>query len=89
MNKFRVTFLREFLMEIEADNLTMAQDDAHRLALSFPEGNAKVLSIYVDGYIASPDAPSPAPFTPRNIPPGGTPGTPIVREEELVDQVAA
>lgn len=82
--KFHAKFLREFVIEIEANSMTEAQKAA-RLCMSQIEG-AKLMSIHVDGYKEPPEPQKPLPFgTP---PKGGSPGTPVVKQEILVDQIA-
>ena len=86
MAKFDVKIQREVQVEIEA----VCLEDAERLANKIVSElePAKLLSIHVEGYVepVEPEAPTP-PF--RGKPNGGgSPGTPVVKTEVLVDQVA-
>lgn len=90
MKKFKVTFLREFEVEVEAANSLQA---GQRVLLSGP---AKLLSVIQVGYVEKPCAAcdageleKPQPTPPGNRPhPGGTPGTPTTKVPEIVDQIA-
>ena len=45
MTNYGVTFVREFPVEVEADNLEMAETLARRVIASFPAGTCKLLSV--------------------------------------------
>lgn len=88
MKKFTVKFQREFEVEVEADSLETAEQLARQVLLQFPPQTAKLLSILPEGYI-EPVAPPPQLSPPRGRPlGGGSPGTPVVKQEVLVDQIA-
>lgn len=86
MPKFDVKIQREIDCQIEADTLANAEKIARDLVANIP--NSKLMSIHIEGYVepAEPEKPTP-PF--RGKPTGGgTPGTPVVKTEVLVDQIA-
>lgn len=96
MKKFSVKFLREFEVEIQADNGDSAAQIASSILAQFPKGSCKLLSIVAEDYIErgctaceegtiKPSSGKPPHGNPGG---GGSPGTPVVRTEEMVDQVA-
>lgn len=88
MKKFHVKFLREFEVQIEAVDLATANDLAGAIIGQFPEGSCKLLSVVAEGVVAVPDGDPPRRSWGKPDPSGGSPGTPVVRVEELVDQVS-
>lgn len=86
--KYVARFERTFECEVMAKDIKEAQTLARFALKEFPEGTCRMVSLKRDGYVDPPDAPAPTPVKPRNKPPGGSPGTPIVRQEVLVDQIA-
>lgn len=92
MKTFHVKFSREFDVEIQAGDTTAAGIIARNIAGQFPRGTCKVLSVIVHGYVEKPcaDCQADDPAKPPGGRPngGGSPGTPVVRTEELVDQIA-
>lgn len=90
MKKFTVKLQRDFEVEVEAEDIVIADALARQVLAQFPEGTCKLLSIKADDYKEPPEEPDPVPFKPRGGKPngGGTPGTPVVRNEILVDQIA-
>jgi hypothetical protein len=88
--KYHIKFQRDFEVEFEALDMESAEKLAHDLVAQFPAGSCKLLSIYADDYKAPPDDPAPVVSPPRGGSPvgGGTPGTPVVKTEILVDQIA-
>jgi hypothetical protein len=99
MKKFTVKFLREFEVEIEAENGAHAKNIAERILTQFPAGTCKLLSLVAEDYTEQPcqgcldfgPIKSEVGTPPRGGHPngGGSPGTPIIRTEEIVDQIAA
>lgn len=89
MKNFNVRFAREFEVQVQADETAIAEVLAKRVIAQFPKDSCKLLSIIAEGCevesVSPPEKPQP-PFGRPNG--GGTPGTPVVRVEELVDQVA-
>lgn len=86
MKKFTVKFQRDFEAEIEAVDIDIAGTIAHNIVAQFPAGTCKLLSVLPEGYVPPAD---PEPVRPRGGPPsGGTPGTPVVKQEILADQIA-
>lgn len=89
MNKFTAKIQRDFELEVEAEDLKIAAGLVQQIILQFPPGTAKVLWIVPEGVVAvpadDPEKPQP-PFGRPNG--GGTPGTPVVKQEILVDQIA-
>lgn len=86
MKKFNVKFSREFEVEIEAENTQIAEALTHQVMAQFPPDTCKLLSIIAEGVqIETSDKPTP-PFGRPNG--GGSPGTPVARQEVLVDQIA-
>lgn len=95
MKKFSVKFLREFEVEVQANSGDAASKLAGAILAQFPKDTCKLLSIvaadYVEGECAGCAVDPMNPHgKPRGGPPdmGGSPGTPVVRQEVLVDQVA-
>lgn len=93
MKKFSVKFLREFEVEVEAVSTAAAQAMAERIVAQFPEGTCKLLSVIAEGVeveVAAEITEQGRTTPPRGGRPngGGSPGTPVVRTEVLVDQIA-
>lgn len=88
MKKFSVKFLREFEVEIQAESAEIASQLAAKVLAQFPKDSCKLLSIIQEG-VKTEEA-DPGPRRPRGGPPnlGGSPGTPVIRQEVLIDQVA-
>lgn len=91
MNKYRIKFQRDFEVDVEAEGIQLAEGIGKAILAQFPKDTCKLLSIEAHGEVAAvqPEKPTP-PFKPRGRPNGGgTPGTPVVRQQEvLVDQIA-
>lgn len=87
MSKFTVKFQRDFEVDIEVESTAHAQVWAQTMILQFPKETCKILSIIREGVEVetTPDKP-PTPFGRPNG--GGSPGTPVIRVETLVDQIA-
>lgn len=84
--KFIVRLLRELEIRIDADNVALAEAYVRDSLKRNPEP-LKVLSILPEGYVEPPEPSRPTPpFGRPNG--GGTPGTPVVKREILVDQIA-
>jgi hypothetical protein len=94
MRKFTAKYQREFEVEIEAKTTAEADVLARGVLAQFPEGTIKLLSCVADDYIegectdCTPDPMNPTGKPGGNPNKGGTPGTPVVKQEVLVDQVA-
>lgn len=94
MKKYNVKFVREFEVEVEAVSTGAATAIAERIMAQFAPGSCKLLSVVAEGVevevvaelgLGSGRAPPPRGGKPNG---GGTPGTPVVRTEVLVDQIA-
>lgn len=89
MSKFSVKFLREFEVDIQAEDTKIAEQLAQRILSQFPPGTVKLLSVIAEGAVVIADGEPSPPTKPWGNPNGGgSPGTPIVRREVLVDQIA-
>jgi|SRR5579871_1508381 len=94
LRKFRVKFLREFEVEIEAESGEMATQISSSILAQFPKDTCKLLSVIAEDYVEQPCAGCAAdPLNPSGKPRGnptggGSPGTPTVKTPPLVDQVA-
>lgn len=89
MKNYSVKFAREFEVQVQADTLEVAQVLARRVIAQFPTDSCKLLSIIAEGCEVESVSPPEKPQPPFGRPSGGgTPGTPVVRVEELVDQIA-
>lgn len=96
MKKFKVKFSREFEVDVEAESGTIAEAMARSIITQFPPGTCKLLSVIAEGHgemecagcAVDPMNPYGKPRGPKPDGHGGTPGTPVVRQEVLVDQVA-
>lgn len=92
MKKFNVKFLREFEVDVEADDTAHAELAAQTIIQQFAPGACKLLSIVAEGVAievvtkAGPEGRTPPRSGPPNL--GGSPGTPTVKVPVLVDQVA-
>lgn len=82
--KYVAKFSRTFEAVIEAASLKEAEAHARNVVNHFSTGTAKLLSILPEGYV---DPDSKPPVGPRS-PDAPTPGTPVVKQEVLVDQIA-
>ena len=82
--KYTAKFSRTFEAVIEAENIVEAQKLARDVVNQFSPGVAKLLSILPEGYVDPDNKP---PVGPRS-PDAPTPGTPVVKQEILVDQIA-
>lgn len=82
--KYTAKFSRTFEAVIEAENIVEAQKLARDVVNQFSPGVAKLLSILPEGYV---DPDSKPPVGPRS-PDAPTPGTPVVKQDVLVDQIA-
>ena len=80
--KYNVKFTRVIEGQIEASSLEEAAKAACEHVAQFPGG--KLLSILPEGYV---DPDSKPPVGPRG-PSTPTPGTPVVKQEVLADQIA-
>lgn len=80
--KYNVKFTRVIEGQIEASSLEEAARAARAHVAQIP--NAKLLSILPGGYV---DPDSKPPVGPRS-PDAPTPGTPVVKQDVLVDQIA-
>lgn len=87
MANFIAKFKREFEVGIEADTLENADKIARKVVAEIPGGT--LLELKPEGYV-EPEEPEATPPKPPFGRPngGGSPGTPIVRTEALVDQIA-
>lgn len=83
--KYIAKFIRAFSGEIEAKDLAEAERFARDVVNQFSPGTAKLLSIHPEGYIDPDDKPT---FTGPRGPDAPTPGTPVVKQDVLVDQIA-
>lgn len=95
MKKFTVKFLRRFEVEIQADNGDSAAQIASSILAQFPKDTCMLLSIIAEDYVEGEcKACAVDPLNPHGKPRGGSPegggspGTPVIRTEEMVDQVA-
>lgn len=90
MKKFSVKFLREFEVDIEAEDTKIAEQLAQQILSQFPAGTVKLLSVIAEGAVVIADGEPSPPTKPWGSPNGGggSPGTPIVRQEVLIDQIA-
>lgn len=94
MKKFTVKFVREFEVEVQAEDASAAKLLADRVLTQFPKGTTKLLSLVAEDYVESKCAGCAVdPLNPHGKPRGnpdggGSPGTPVIRIEELADQVA-
>lgn len=95
MKKFHVKFVREFEVDVEADDAVIANKLANAILAQFPAGTCRLLSIIAEGYVEAECAGCAVdPMNPHGRPRGGnpngggSPGTPVVKQEVLVDQVA-
>jgi len=95
LKTFHVSFARLFEVEIKAEDGKAAKVLADQVAAQFPENTCTLLSIVEDGYVEKPCAACEAgdlekPEKPPGGRPngGGAPGTPVVKQEVLVDQIA-
>lgn len=94
MKKFTVTFVRKFEVDIEALDTESAGKLASQIIGQFPEGTCRLLSVIEEG--AKVEVLAEISEGGRTTPPrggkpngGGSPGTPVVRQQEvLVDQIA-
>lgn len=95
MKKFAVKFLREFEVEVVAENSASAQTIASNILAQFPKDSCKLLSIIAEGVDVEVLAEiggetgrkPPPPKGPPNM--GGSPATPVIRLPVLADQIAA
>ena len=89
MTKFKVKFLREFEVDIDAESLEIAGQLAQKVLTQFANGTCKLLSIVQEGVVVTQESEKPR-TPPRGGPPnlGGSPGTPVIRTPEIVDQIA-
>jgi hypothetical protein len=84
MAKFLAIIARKFEVEVQADTLQNAEAIARQIVGQL--GTAKLLSVRAEGVADDTTAP---PLPPRGRPDlGGSPGTPVVKTEILVDQIA-
>lgn len=90
MKKYQVTFQRAFEVNVEADSLEVAELLAKQIIAQFPADTCKLLSIVAEDAVVQHSSPDIKPPTsPLGRPPtGGTPGTPVIRQEVLEDQIA-
>lgn len=52
MKKFKVKFIREFEVDVEAVDLPTAADLSKKVIAAFPEGTCRLLSIYPENWKA-------------------------------------
>lgn len=96
MKKFKVKYVREFEVDVEAEDSVIALNFADAVVAQFPEGTCRLLSIidweYVErecaGCAVDPMNPHGKPKGPKPDPSGGSPATPVMKVPVLVDQVA-
>lgn len=91
MKKYKIKIQRDFEAEIDAVDITEAAHVAKRILAGFPPGTAKILYIVQEGVEAVPVQPDSTPTPPRPFGRprgGGSPGTPVVRRDILVDAIA-
>lgn len=90
MKIFNVKFVREFEVEIQAEDTKTAETLAQKVLGQFAAGTCKLLSIVDVENVPLQAEPPPTPRRPRGGPPnlGGSPATPTIKVPVLVDQVA-
>lgn len=91
MKKYIVRFLQQIEVEMDAPTLEDAQWQAKRIIAQYPPDTCILKSITPENYKEPPETPAPTPIRPRpggRPNGGGSPGTPIVKCETLVDQIA-
>lgn len=96
MKKFKIKFVREFEVDVEADSGAAAAQIAAAIPEQFPKDTCRLLSI-IDwehlerecaGCAVDPMNPHGKPKGPKPDPSGGSPATPVMKVPVLVDQVA-
>lgn len=90
MKKFTVKFVRDFEVEIQADDTKQAETLAQKVIAQFATGTCKLHSIVGEGVVITISENPQPPFKPRPGPPnlGGSPATPTIKVPVLVDQIA-
>lgn len=96
MKTFKVKFVREFEVDVEADSGVGAANIAATILEQFPKDTCKVLSIIAEDYVegectgcaVDPMKPHGKPKGPKPDPSGGSPATPVMKVPVLVDQIA-
>lgn len=96
MKKFKVKFVREFEVQIQAENGAMASQVGSSIIAQFPKDTCKLLSIIAEDYVESECSGCAVdPMNPKGKPRGGPPnlggnsGGTVVKVPVLVDQIAA
>lgn len=89
MKTYNVRYTREFTTQVKADSIAIAEPLARLVLAKLHEPTARLLYILEEGVqISEPDG-TPTPPRPFGRPNGGgSPGTPIVWQETLAEQIA-
>lgn len=96
MKQFKVKFVREFEVGVEAEDAVHAKSLADEIVKQFPADTCRLLSVIDDAYVegecggcaVDPHKPYGKPKGPKPDPSGGSPSTPVMKVPMLVDQVA-